>query len=105
MNKLIVLVVLCLFVGTCAAVTSSCYTGSTQYGDCVGLGADKVPGLQYDLDVGNVVIAAVFSETIVIPLIILLSDAYCPVGKYPVPATPVTVQSAPVVPAVPSDVK
>jgi len=61
-------------------LTSAC-TSSTEFGDCVGLAEDKDSSLVYEVDVGNVVWAILLSETIVVPVIVILSETVCPTGR------------------------
>lgn len=63
-----------------ALMLASC-TSETEYGDCLGLAEDKDPKLKYETDVGNVILAIIFSETIVVPAVVLLSETVCPVAK------------------------
>lgn len=58
----------------------SIYTTSTEYGDCVGLGQIKIDSLVYEPNVGNIIVAAVGIETLVIPVYIVLTSLECPVG-------------------------
>ena len=58
----------------------SLYTTSTEYGECVGLGQVKVDSLVYEPNVGNLIVAAVGIETLVIPVYIVLTSLECPVG-------------------------
>lgn len=61
------------------ALLAGC-TSSTTYGECVGLGEDKNPNLHYKVSVLNVVMAIVFSQTIVVPVVVAVDEFYCPVG-------------------------
>lgn len=71
MKKLIL--VLALLISGCA--------GSTQYGECVGLSGKKDSTLQYELSTRNIIVGTVFIETLVVPVIVALEYAYCPVSK------------------------
>ena len=68
-----------LLVATMVALLSGC-TSSTQYGSCIGIADDKEPNLQYKLSVWNTFLAIIFSETIVVPIVVLANETYCPVG-------------------------
>ena len=57
--------------------------GSTQYGSCIGVGSTEQPKLRYDYSARNIVLAVIFSETLFVPLVVVLCDAQCPVGKLP----------------------
>lgn len=72
MRKLIVALALSLMLSGC--------TSSTTYGSCVGINGDKDPTLRYDYDTGNIIMAIIFSETIVVPVVVVLSALECPVG-------------------------
>ena len=56
-------------------------TTRTDYGECVGVGGSRDPALHYRLDTWNVLWAVIFFETAVVPLVVILDDAYCPVAK------------------------
>ena len=74
MKKILLIALATLFLAGC--------TTRTQYGDCVGVGEEgRDPALHYKLDTWNVVWAVVFFETAVVPIVVVLDDAYCPVGK------------------------
>lgn len=62
-------------------------TSSTSYGECIGILEEREPDLRYSADVGNIVLAVVFSETIVVPLVVVLGEHSCPVGRKPSPAS------------------
>lgn len=48
---------------------------------CIGLErANEDHKYVYRLDTKNVVLAVIFSETIVVPVIVVLDDLYCPVA-------------------------
>lgn len=60
---------------------SAC-TARTSYGDCIGLSdADKDPHLVYDISVKNAVIGVIFSETIIVPVVVLVKQIQCPVDR------------------------
>lgn len=63
-----------------ALAVSGCTT-HTSGGECVGLLDDKVPGVKYELSVWNVVMAVVFSETVIVPVVVVASDLQCPQEK------------------------
>lgn len=62
------------------ALFSGC-TSSTQYGECVGVLQDKKPDLEYKLSIWNTLLAVVFSETVVVPIVVVANEHSCPVGK------------------------
>lgn len=61
------------------ALLSGC-ASQTEYGPCVGIAEDKNPNLHYKVSVLNVVMAIVFSQTIVVPVVVAVDELYCPVG-------------------------
>ena len=67
----------------CIVVFSWLYTSKTEYGECVGLGETQTESLVYEVDTGNVIIAIVGVESIIIPAYIVLKDLYCPTGIKP----------------------
>ena len=73
MKKILLIALAALFLTGC--------TESTQYGTCVGIADDKNPALIYKLDVWNTVLGIVFAETIIVPIIVLIDETFCPVGK------------------------
>lgn len=62
------------------ALLSGC-TSHTEFGECVGVFDDKKPALEYKLSVWNTVLVIVFSETIIVPVVVVANEAQCPVGK------------------------
>jgi hypothetical protein len=68
-----------LLAATMIAMLSGC-TSSTQYGSCIGIADDKNPNLEYKLSAWNTFLAIVFSETIVVPIVVLANETSCPVG-------------------------
>ena len=62
-----------------AASLSAC-TGKTQYGDCIGALQDKKPNLTYELSVWNIFMAFVFSETVIVPVVVAANQHSCPIG-------------------------
>jgi hypothetical protein len=67
----------------CAAIAilaAGCTT-KTEYGECIGVLQDKKPDLEYKLSGWNTFLAIVFSETIVVPIVVVADEFQCPVGK------------------------
>ena len=54
-------------------------TSETHLGRCVGAFEDKDPDLIYKAKTSNIVVAVVFSELIVPPIIVVLNEVYCPI--------------------------
>lgn len=55
--------------------------GETDYGECVGLIEDKSPNLEYEVSTRNLIVAIIFSETALVPLIYAVGYIWCPVGR------------------------
>jgi hypothetical protein len=54
---------------------------STQFGKCVDIAKDNAdPKLEYELSAHNVILGIVFVEMVFPPLIVALSETYCPTG-------------------------
>lgn len=68
-------------------------TSKTEYGSCIGITEKENPTLHYKVSAWNVFLAIVFSETIIVPVLVLADEVSCPVG----PAEP---QDKPAVKAV-----
>lgn len=64
---------LCLVLAAC--------TSETEHGDCVGLVEERNPALKYEADLGNIFLGIIFSETIVVPIVVGVSEVYCPVER------------------------
>ena len=69
----------------CVLALGGC-TSRTPHGECVGILEEREPELSYRASVWNIVLAVVFSETIVVPLVVVLDEHSCPVGRKPAPA-------------------
>ena len=69
----------CLF--ACFALATSACTSSTDYGQCIGVAEEANPSLEYGVSAKNVVLAVIFSETVVVPAVVIFSEVKCPVGK------------------------
>lgn len=63
-----------------ALLFTACTT-RTEYGHCVGLSDDRDPKLHYKVSVWNVFLGVAFVETIIVPIIVVVDDLYCPVGE------------------------
>ena len=53
----------------------------TKYGECVGLMDDKDPKLTYVYDKSNIFWAVLLSETLVVPVIVVLDRLQCPIHR------------------------
>lgn len=55
-------------------------TSSTPLGPCIGINDQENEKLQYSYSAWNVAMGAVFSETIVVPLVVVFAELKCPVS-------------------------
>lgn len=63
----------------CSLFMISCKS-KTEYGNCIGaLGTEK-PELEYEYSMRNIILAVVFSEMIMPPILVTLNQYKCPVG-------------------------
>jgi hypothetical protein len=63
-----------------AGIATAC-TSSTAFGPCVGISDDRDPSLTYKVSAGNIFLAIVFSETIIVPVVVIADEVACPVGR------------------------
>lgn len=75
MKKVIALVVL-------ATALSGC-TSKNEFGNCIGAFDDKKPGVEYKLSTWNTVLAVIFSETIIVPVLVIANETRCPINDAP----------------------
>ncbi len=61
-------------------VLSSC-TERTEFGECIGAFDDKNPELIYKVSVNNVVWGILGGELIAPPIVVLVDQTHCPVGR------------------------
>ncbi len=59
---------------------SSC-DSVTQFGPCIGIADDKDPNLIYKLSGWNVAMGIIFIETVFVPIIVLVDNTFCQVGR------------------------
>lgn len=65
-----------------AAALAGCTT-ENQYGPCIGAFDDPEPGVKYKLDVWNTVMAVIFVETVVVPVVVIANETKCPINLPP----------------------
>lgn len=53
-------------------------TSRTAFGPCIGAFEDESPNLHYKVSVWNTILAIIFFETIVVPIVVIASEAKCP---------------------------
>lgn len=68
-------------IALCAAALLAGCTTRTEYGPCIGVLETGDPSLRYNLSAWNLVLAFIFSETIVVPVVVLIESTRCPVGQ------------------------
>ena len=71
-NKLLICLIMLSLVGC---------TSKNEHGECIGAFEDGKPEVQYKVSTWNVVLAALFIETIFVPVIVVLNQTKCPVGE------------------------
>lgn len=57
--------------------TSACKT-ETDFGSCIGIGDTGNPEVVYRTSTRNLILAIIFSETIVVPAVIVFTNIRCP---------------------------
>lgn len=62
-----------------AAMISGC-TSKNEYGDCIGAFDDKRAGVEYKMSTWNVVMAVIFIETIIVPIVVVADKTRCPIA-------------------------
>lgn len=67
-----------LLLGSLALLMTGCVTSNSR-GVCIGLFDDKKPGVDYELSIRNVALGFIFSETIIVPVVVAAKDFECPV--------------------------
>lgn len=73
MKKLIALLLAVALVGC---------TTHTEHGKCVGIN-DRDPAKEYVVSIWNVFVGVLFIETLVVPVVMVADQFYCPIGKKP----------------------
>ena len=75
MKKIIVslLILCCLALQGCESATA--------FGPCVGITDDKDPNLIYKPSILNIVLGILFIEVIVPPVVVVVNEFSCPVGR------------------------
>lgn len=68
-----------ILIASLLALLTGC-TRSTQYGQCIGIADDKKPGFVYAVSYWNVFLAVIFSETLVVPVVVIAANLKCPIG-------------------------
>ena len=63
----------------CAALVGC--TAGNRFGSCVGVMDEKDPALIYELSYWNLAVGVLFSETLIIPAVVILKECECPVGR------------------------
>jgi hypothetical protein len=76
MNKLLKLTAVVIVALALVACTTR-----TEFGECIGAADDKSPALIYRLSAWNIIVGIIFSETIVVPVVVVAAQLMCPEGK------------------------
>ena len=64
-----------------ACETRRTVEGRVGYVTCIGVDDEKDPTLKYEVSTLNVILGIVFIETIIVPVIVIFDQTYCPVGN------------------------
>lgn len=56
-------------------------TSRTEHGACVGVNDPQQSDLYYKVDSWNVFMGILFIETIIVPIVVVNDQLYCPAGK------------------------
>jgi len=76
MKKTVRVILVACLLAICAGCQSR-----TNFGRCIGAFDDRRPELEYRLSIRNTVLAAVFVETIFVPVLVVANQTLCPVGR------------------------
>jgi hypothetical protein len=61
----------------CLLFSMAC-TESTPYGECIGAFDTEDPALNYRISTLNTVLAIIFFETIIVPIVVVAYEVKCP---------------------------
>jgi hypothetical protein len=75
MNKIIACILMMMML-----VLTGCQS-RTDYGECIGIADTQNPNLVYKVSTRNAVCGIIFIETLVVPIVVLNDQFYCPVGR------------------------
>ena len=67
-----------LFALVLTLTAQACKTESAT-GPCVGLADEKDDGIKYELSYRNLWLALIFSETLIVPFVVITKQLECPV--------------------------
>lgn len=56
-------------------------TSRTEFGECIGLSDERVPGLVYKVSAWNLFVAIIGFEMIAPPIFVAVDETFCPIGK------------------------
>jgi hypothetical protein len=71
MRQLFILLIFVLFTGC---------VQKTEYGPCIGIADDRNTNLIYKMHTGNAIVSILFIETIIVPIVWINDDFFCPIG-------------------------
>lgn len=73
MKKIALIVTMLFAIGACES--------ETEYGRCIGAFDTPREGLVYEASVRNIVLGAVFFQTLFAPALVIFKEARCPVER------------------------
>jgi len=83
-----------MIVALLAVMLSAC-TEATEFGDCIGLNGPVDSELIYEYDAWNIAMGVIFSETLIVPIVVALDGYKCPIATTrPVEAEPTVLASS-----------
>lgn len=69
------------FLATAALMfTMGCRT-ETEFGQCIGVQDDRSPMLVYEVPTRNIVLSAIFFQSVIGPALFFFADFRCPVAR------------------------
>jgi hypothetical protein len=71
-----------LCIAMIVATLTGCTT-KTQFGECIGITDKEKPEYVYKVSAWNIFLGVIFSETIVVPVVVAVDDLKCPVSLDP----------------------
>jgi hypothetical protein len=70
-----------LFAALLLATTLAGCDSKTEFGPCIGAFDDPNPKLEYKVSGWNIAMGVIFFETIVAPIVVIVDETRCPVGR------------------------
>jgi hypothetical protein len=69
-----------LFIASLFVIAFTGCTVRNQYGPCIGINDKENPKYEYKYSTTNIIMAALFIESIVVPAVVIFDDLKCPIG-------------------------